>query len=635
MAVAIGVALALVPLLLFTFFGLNTRLLADDYAYLGLAQRLGTWEAMLTWRGLWNGSYSNFLLYGLLAPLGAAVPPFFALVLITSTFVAYSWLINTVCAYLGIAVQRRAIVVSLAALSVAATINAFHIAQAFYWLTAAIVYTWPGVTMLLGMALAWETARRLRGNFGHALAALAVAIYAFFNAGYSELFLICQFTAVALTTIFVLFSLTGPKRKSLLILSVAACVGTLVSFAMQLSAPGFAIRSSVSVNDGYRVIPVRELSQLLERTLDTTLLYAGHQESIAGYMLVMFAGMFLTLAASRRFPADSISLRLPVAATPLVFALTVQLLFVPILWSHSSDSIQLLGQFSYGFMTVVGINLLLIAVLLTLLWRRDLRDNAFNRRSGLMVYCSLVLLLVCALFVLTQIRAIHYKASSYLFFSAVSMLIMLASQLTKTIDEPGLKRLVLVTAYITASALLIITALLAVKLFGAGYVVKRTLSSVTFVLMIAGLLNGLTLGALIHRTFCQTNAKTIWIRLIRLFSLIVASTIAAGIAIGQAPRIAHVRNEVDIWHAQHQEIIRMRDEGDPALYTESFARLLTDHVGSTPPKYKTGLLGWRPMLFYGLDMRNEINDCQSPEAIMRLEPRVRVVCKVINKDGHD
>lgn len=284
-------------------------------------------------------------------------------------------------------------------------------------------------------------------------------------------------------------------------------------------------------------------------------------------------------------------------------------------------------------MTVVGINLLLIAVLPSILWRRDLLDRALNRRSGLMVYCSSVLLVVCALFALTQLRAIHYKASSYLFITAVSMLIMLASQLTVTVAQPRFNRLLMATVYITGCALVILAALLAVKMFGAGYVVKRTLASTTFAFMIAGVMNGLALGALIQRGCCLTDAKPIWSRLIRLFSLIVASAIAAGIAIGQAPRIAYTSGDVDIWESTHQEIIRLRDAGDPAVYTKSFPRLVTDHLGSAPPKYKSTSLDWRSMLFYGLDMRKLTEDCRSPEANVREEPGINVICLVINKTG--
>ena len=184
LAVFSGVLLALVPLLLFTYLGLHTRLLMDDYAFLGLASKLGTWESMLIWRQIWNGGYNNFVVYGLMTRFGTMAPPLFSLLVAFATLVGYSWLINAILVRLRIRAYRRAIAVALASLAVAATINGFYTAPSFFWFTAAVVYTWPAVMLLLGVALATEFAQRLRGWFPHLLAATATAFYAFVNGGF-------------------------------------------------------------------------------------------------------------------------------------------------------------------------------------------------------------------------------------------------------------------------------------------------------------------------------------------------------------------------------------------------------------------------------------------------------------------
>ena len=625
-----GVALALVPLLLFTYFGLSTRLLADDYAYLGLANRIGTWEAMLAWRGAWNGGYSNFLTYGLLAPLGKTAPPLLSLLILASGLGAYSWLTNTALACLGIGLERWTIAASLAALAVAATINGFYVAQAFYWFAAAMIYTWPAVMFLLGIALAAETARRLRGNLRHLLAALATAVYAFLNAGYSELSLIFQLSAMALIVGFVFLFQSGAKVKTYRILVLAACLGTLAGFALQVSAPGFANRSSVPVNDGHLVTPVRELSQLIGRTLDLTMFYAGNQSSFAGFMLVAFSGMFLALLASQRIPPDPRALRRPISNAPVAIALILQFLFLPVLWTHSSDNIEALGRFSYAFLMVVVINLLLILVLLPLLWRRRL-GRLLARRNGLVMYCSCVLLAVCLLFMMTQIRSIHYKGSAFLVFTAASMLIMLASQLTSIVGEPRQYALFQVSVYISVGAAIILATLLAVKMFGAGYVVERTLTSAVLAQILAGIMIGITLGACIRRGFCLAGAKPVWTRSLRLFCLLAALTIGLGMTIGQAQQIGLFIKDVEHWESQHQEIIQLRDAGDPAVYTRNFRRLRANYVGETPRKYKQAPLDWRHMLFYGLDMSESNDDCSVTNVMYSSSPRVRIVCLVIAK----
>ena len=60
--------LALVPTLLFAYLGHFSRLMPDDYKYLGKPVEIGIWQALHYFRGTWHGGYTNFLLYGLLAP---------------------------------------------------------------------------------------------------------------------------------------------------------------------------------------------------------------------------------------------------------------------------------------------------------------------------------------------------------------------------------------------------------------------------------------------------------------------------------------------------------------------------------------------------------------------------------------
>lgn len=599
--VALGVALALVPLLLFTFFGLSTRLHADDYANLALPLRIGVWEAMLYWRGAWNGGYSNFLLYGLLAPLGVAAPPFFSFTLIATGFVAFSWIVNTILAHLSIQEHRRAMVVALASLMMAATINGIYTPHTFHWFTSAVVYMWPAGMFLLGIALAVEAARRLRGNVQLLLAAIASAVYAFVNAGFSEMYLVFQLSAVALIAVFVMIFQAGTKRRSYLALTLAALLASFASLALQVSAPGFATRSSASVGASIFLLPLGDVITLIGRALDETLLYAGQQKSFAGFMLVASAALFLTLSARNRSPVESKSGSLGTAKAPHAFALIAQLLFVPILWSQQSNDPQVLGRFSYAYFMAVSLNLFAIVVLLALLLRNRIFTDVLSSGDGLMMYCAVVLLAVCLFFALTQYRRIDFRASSYLFFSALTLLIMLGSQLAVIADEPRLRRLFGLCAFITAGAIVTLAVLLSVETFMVRYIVRRSLAPIPYALMLAGLINGVTLGALIRHGFRLKGARAVWLRWFRLGCLIVAVVIALGIAIGQGKRIPYMLEYVDIWESQHQEIIRLRDEGDPAVLTMNLKRIIGGKIDQTPPTYRVARIEWREKIFYGVD----------------------------------
>ncbi|MCY3979394.1 MAG: hypothetical protein OXG23_14950 [Chloroflexi bacterium] len=400
-AVIFGLALALVPLLLFAYFGLSTRLMGDDYDHLGLASKYGIWEALLFFRGSWNGHYSSFLVFGLSAPLGTAAPPFFAVAQLASALVAYSWLVNAVLAQLRVLSYRRAISVALAALAVAATINGFYSAHSFYWYSSAVHYTLSAVMFMLGIALAVESARRLRGIAQHILAAIGAAIYAFLTAGLAEMYLVFQLSALALMTVSVFIFQTGSKRRTYLLLTLAASFGTLVGLALILNAPGFANRSDATIVGNFLLLPLPEQLHLSVFALNETLLYAGDREVFAGYMLVVFAGTFVALSAVKPGPTAGNQRRAAIAKRPIVFALIVQLFFVPILWSHQSDHLQVLGRFSYSFLLVVCINLCIIIVLLAILWRRSILDALLKKRDGLATLCSGILLIASVLFMMT------------------------------------------------------------------------------------------------------------------------------------------------------------------------------------------------------------------------------------------
>ena len=602
--IVFGVALALIPLLLFTYFGLSTRLLGDDYVHLGLAAKYGIWEALLHFRGNWNGHFSSFLVFGISMPLGAAAPPFFASAQLASALVAYSWLVNAILAQLRVLSYRRAISVALAALAVAATINGFYSAHSFYWYSSAVHYTLSAVMFMLGIALAVESARRLRGIAQHVLAAIAAAIYAFLNAGLAEVYLVYQLSALALITLSVFIFQTGSKRRTYLLLTLAAGLGTLVGLAVVLNAPGFANRSDATIVGNFVLLPIQEQLNLSIYALNETLLYAADREVFAGYMLVVFAGLFLTLSAGNRCRVAAESRRIRTAKAPLAVAVTVQLLFVPILWSHSSDSIQILGRFSYGFATVVGINLLVTLALLALIWRRRL-DQMLQRRNGLMIYCSGVLLAVCFLFMITQVRVIHVKAAAYFFFTVVTLLLMLGGQLASIADEPSLNRLLLLTVCVTAGAIITLASVVSVEIILVRFVNRRSISSAVFAMMLAGLMNGVTLGALIRHGLCLTGANARWRRWLRVSCLVAALTIGAGIVIGQSRRIGYFQEFVEIWESQHQEIIRLRDEGNPAVYTMNWKHLVGGKMDQEPPVYERRPLTYKERIFYGLEGTRE------------------------------
>ena len=606
-AVPLLALLSLAPMLLFAYLGQFSRMLSDDYAVIKLGQDFGPWQAMLHWRESWSGEYSNNFVIALLAPLDTALPALFPLFIIVVAGAGFTWLSSALLTHLRIRAHRRAIAIALASLTVAAAINGFYSGQVFYWFSATVEYTFPVLLLLLGIAMAVETGRRLRGGFQHLTAATVVGVSAFINAGFGEMNLVFQLTFLTLIFVSVAAFLESPKRKAYLILALAAILGTTVGLATQLSAPGLAIRGSLPETNNFIIQPLRDLPLLLARTLDTTTKYLGHRASFAGFMLVAAAGMFVALTVSNGDKSDASRQTFRANRSAIALGLLIQLVFVPLLWSHQSDNPQVWDRYSFPFMVVLLLNLLTIVVMTALLWQRKFHDRMLNSSKGLTLYCGCALLAVCLLFALSQIRNPHYKAETWLFVTSAALLIMLASQLKPAV-EPRLHDQLVATAVVSFSTVVVLAAIIGAAFWGAGFTIDRILAAATVLQMTSGLMCGLTLGAFIQRASLLTNSNAAWLNWIRTFSLLIAITIAVGMIIGQGQRISHFQRDAEIWESTHQEIIRLREAGDSAVYAKDFPRRRLWRLDETPSSYRVAPLTQQQLIYYGLNQASNFGE---------------------------
>ena len=405
--------LALVPALLFANLGHFSRLMWDDYSRLGMPLELGFWQAMQYFRDTWNGDYTNFLVFGLFAPLGVRAPAIFPSVIIAIWLASLVLLYRKILAFLEIKRHRYPIAIAVASLTVAVAINGLYSQQSFYWFTATVEYSLPPALLLICLMLAAKTVGLLRTRFRLAIAAIVAAIGGFVIAGFSEMYLVFQLAFLGLLVVGICFFPDLSKRRIFLVLTCAGFLGTLASVPVQLSSPGVAIRSAVSHE---LIEPIRDMPTLLFRALDSTLLFTTNPAAFTGVGLLLAAGLFVTITMYRAAPANSLQTRAVRDSTPtLLFGLIVQLLFVPYLWAHNSDSAQIFGRFSTAYTVVIALNAASVLALLALIWQRKRFNAALNTERGFLYFCSFGLLLICLLFTMTQIRSIHHRAASYLF----------------------------------------------------------------------------------------------------------------------------------------------------------------------------------------------------------------------------
>ena len=553
--------MALAPAFFLAHLGSYSRLLSDDFSKLALAREHGAWQGMRYWRDVNSGSYSYTLLHGLAVPLDD-LPPRIAPALIIALWVwALAWLLRHALRFLGVARHQGAISVGLAALIVAAAINAFYIPHTFYWFSANTRYVLPLAFITLSLALALEAAARYPQGRGWIGWALAGGICCFVSAGFAEMIALAQATVLALLLILALVFLKGGERRRYTAALRIYCLATGASLITLFTAPGAYYRMEVNAENAVWS-PVRALPDILIGALDLTFQNVGHLSGFAGFMLALAAALFLTL---RVYDSGSVGGRkraLTLKAAPLSFGLLAQVCFIPILWTHSSDNVQVFGRFSVAFLSVVGINAALIALFLLLLWRRRQLDAWLRgRANGWQLVLGGALAIILLLFALTQLRSIHYKAAAHLYLSVLATLLALCWQLSCAVPDRRARLCgvgALLSFGLTLAVLLVLSA---AALYTQGVIQPRIMSSVAFLQVAGGLLWGAWLGMLLKESGLLAGAASRWTSILSRLSLALAIVIGAGMVYGHAQSITNLAAFADEWDARHEMMLAARASG--------------------------------------------------------------------------
>ena len=208
----LGLAVALLLLLLFAYLGHFSRLMSDDYCTLAVGRDLGPWQGMLHWFNTRSSSYTNFILQGVLAPLDTAMP------IITPALIIIIWFIGLYLLVLqGLAIldpfnSWHLFAITVAALVVAVSIHALHSLQSFFWQSASTDNLLPLAVLTNSFAFAvWHT-RRYVGTKNSFRAGFLAAVLCFLTAAMSEMFLVFQLVFLTLMLISSWFTLSGPWR---------------------------------------------------------------------------------------------------------------------------------------------------------------------------------------------------------------------------------------------------------------------------------------------------------------------------------------------------------------------------------------------------------------------------------------
>ena len=551
------VGMAMLPALLYVYLGSFSRAITDDYIYLGVGAELGPLQSMLHWRTSWMSSYSNPFLHGLFGQIGAVTPAIFPIVVVAIWTLSLTWLLRQVLALLQGTRHQSALAVSFAALIVAASIGAFYTPQSFYWYSGALPYTFPVALFSCFLALLLELTMRARSLAGLAGAALVSALIAFICAGFSELYLIFQLAFMSLLLmLLIVFTESGTRRRVLALVG-GGWLGTMAGFAVQWTSPGRQLRSEV-IWQYPQFLPSRHLPDLASLGLHDLYHMIVNTDTLVSFSLLLAAGIMLAFYAKpmgRHLQLPDRFARIK-GRLPYLACLVLQLAFIPVIWTHSSDEALFLGRFSASYMFVVVLNLALATVLSLLILRFGQLQRFLRRDSRRPSSSVLMLVLVAlALLALPQGRSVHITAQNHLFVTALSLLLIAWWEWAYVEARPTERWFALFALASTAVALLSVAALIVVPRYFVGVGAPRHWSAAAYSIVMLGLIWGFAIGF-----SCQSLGELARARL-KLASAAVLVIAYATIVVGQLRSLPSFMAFASEWDERHELLLDLQSSG--------------------------------------------------------------------------
>lgn len=557
---------ALAPTLLFAHLGQYMRMMREAYGSIELSRRLDLLSLVMFYRNRWRGSFGDVITFDVLGPFDSAIASIVPAAIIAIWLLGIILLLLLLLSAVKLEFSRFAVAVALASLMLTATLNGFYSLEALYAYVAAIRYGLPLALAVLGIALTLELIKRCRTRLHKNMTAVFVALASFAVASYSEMHLVFQLTALPFLGALALLNVDRSQRRSILWLIAISWLATIFSGLAQVTAPGIGERAEWYVAGGITT-PIRSLPELIPLTLDLTFQYVTDQRAFTGFGLLFAAGLILSLAITETESRSSAQRPISMAALPLRLGLIVQICFVPILWTRSSDSPIVLGRFSYAFFTVVCLNAAAMLAILLLLLQRSKISAGLRRNAGsaaaITVVCWFAAL---AFFALTQIRSIHYKAAGYLVLSALSVLVFLSYMYASQGAGRDARREGWAIAICFACTVVSAFVLLALANYSIGYVRDRVMTPISFLLVVTGFVWGRNMGSWLRCFLESQRLVTGWLAGYKVAGALFVVTLGTGIFLGRLQWLPELELYAREWDARHQYLLAKQEDG--ASYAE-------------------------------------------------------------------
>ena len=505
-----AVALSMAPLALFAYLGQFSRFLSDDYMTTFIGNKLGPIGGMVYWYNNWAGGYTQRFLVSLIAPLdivAARIMPFLSL---SVWLVALVWMAHQSLTMLPVRKHANSISLGVSALLLAAIVNAYYSPQNLYWFTSSTAY-------ILGLGLfttyvalgVWVALRPLHGR-PFRMALLASGTLCFISAGAAEMHAVAQAIILLFLLIFIVSRSRSILRTRLLYILGTGWLVTLCSILIQAISPGVANRSADAMT-AYGM-PVRDPLYLFTETSAEFVKWIQHPEAFAGFVMLMALGCLVMSSCCPSQQESNTFRPIRITAIELLIPLAMHLMFLPLLWSHTSNAAAFFGRFSPSYFLVVLANMALVLGHLLLIWQRKSINLHLRRYDAATSAATTVFLFVLAsafVLIFTHVVDIVDLAHLYLVSSALVMLALLGRKLLAAARAPALRHLGVLALLLLFVACACLAGLAFVALYGQGYVISRILEPVSGLIVLSGLIWGAFLGCVYARAPDQALQLTL------------------------------------------------------------------------------------------------------------------------------
>lgn len=248
-------------LLLYSYLGFFSRLMADDFCTFNDAQRFKMLRFIWHWYNNWGGRYSAIATDELLDEIGALGVRYAPLIVILIWTVISSWmchqilqktLLKRVHPLLGVALGTSIV---FTAVSVSPGIT-----KVLFWWNGMRTYIPPLISISFHIACLFWAIGRFQSKRLVFIASLVSFMIALFSGGYNETFTVVQFMGFTSVAGFYILTKRTRSDDGLFPLLTAATVGALLSLAIMVMSPGAARRQDIFISQPLDIPTIFEIT---------------------------------------------------------------------------------------------------------------------------------------------------------------------------------------------------------------------------------------------------------------------------------------------------------------------------------------------------------------------------------------